>query len=135
MLASRLLADIDADVVAIGRMLRVACFMRLIEQCENRRLLLGRHVEKICDMPFRYSQDMSTAKGIVVVAHIRQRVLKHHFARQHNSQGNVSLVMADRSMLLNVKIEWRAAFGSSARMQVWATLSTLPLGFQSSIGT
>ncbi len=55
-------ADVHADVVAVGRMPRVDRPVRLIEQCENRRLFLGGHVEEIRDMTFRHDEDVSAAK-------------------------------------------------------------------------
>ena len=60
-LTSRL-SDIDTNVVAIWRMLGLNEALRVVEQCKNCRLFLGRHVKKVRNVALRNNKNVSTAK-------------------------------------------------------------------------
>ena len=80
-LTSRL-PDIHADVVSIGRVLSLNQPLRLIEQRENRRLLLCTHVKEIRYMALWNDKNMSSAKRVAVVADVGKRVLGNHVIRR-----------------------------------------------------
>src|SRR5580692_9935347 len=72
------LADVHADVVAVRRMLLVDLRLRLVQERDDRVLLLGGHVEEIGDVAHRNDEDMSTAEREIVVPYIGERVAQHH---------------------------------------------------------
>src|SRR4051794_25063677 len=62
--------DIDADIVAVGLVLLRDQLLRAVEEGEDRRLLLPRHVEEARDMSAWHDQDVTTREAVVVVAHV-----------------------------------------------------------------
>lgn len=74
-------ANIDPNVKSVWPVLCIAGFMRLIEQIEDRRLLLGSHMEKIGDMSLWYDEDVPATERIVVVSYVGKRILDYHVAQ------------------------------------------------------
>jgi len=54
--------DIHADVISVGRVLRMNEPVRLIEQGKNRRLFFCIHVKKACDVALRNYKNVPAAK-------------------------------------------------------------------------
>jgi len=79
-LASRR-ANIDTDVVAIGRVLPLNELLRIAEKRQDRGVFRGSHIEETCDMAPRDDEHVSAAKRIAVVTDISQRIRKQHCGR------------------------------------------------------
>lgn len=62
--------DIDADVVAVRVKFRLDMRFGLIKQGEYGSFFRLGHIEKICDVPARHNQHMTTREAVVVVADV-----------------------------------------------------------------
>lgn len=74
-------ADIDSDVVAVRREHELCLTLHLAKQLKNGNLLFRRHVEETRNVTPGYDKDVATAQGMIVVAHIRQRILQDNISR------------------------------------------------------
>jgi len=70
------LADIYADIVAVGIELTVEVGLRLPDQGEQRLLLLPGGVEEVCDMPEGDDQQVAGVHRVEIVAGIAEVVLE-----------------------------------------------------------
>ena len=68
--------NIDADVVAVRRMICGNLRLRTIEKRLYFGLLLDGHVKIACDVSARNHQNMARAQAIVIVPNIRERAFK-----------------------------------------------------------
>jgi hypothetical protein len=71
------LADVDADVVTVRRMLGLDLPLHRVQQREHARLLAGRHVEEVGDVASWNDDHVAAAQRVAVVAHVREVVVQH----------------------------------------------------------
>ena len=74
-------SDVHTDVVAIRRVLFLDQALGLIQQRKHGGLLVRGHLEEAGHMAPGNDQHVATAEGIVVVAHVGERIFRHGIAR------------------------------------------------------
>ena len=74
-------SNIDPDIVAVRCVLFFDFGFRTIQQSEDSRFLIPRHIEEVCDMPSGNHQHVSGAQAVIVETHIGMLILEQHHVR------------------------------------------------------